>query len=120
MPEIDALSTGKKVGNTLDETLKIGGGATTAGTPTTTIPREDAGTNTAPTLLRLQRTSSGTPANGIGAGIDFEVETSAGNNEVGVAVRAVATDVTAASEDFDLVFYLMVAGAAVTELYRMK
>lgn len=118
--EIDVLPTGKKVGNALDETLKVGGGATTATTPTATIPRDDATTATAPTLLRLQRTSTGTPANGIGAGIDFEVETTAANNEIGAVIQAVTTDVTALSEDFDLVFRTMAAGAAAAERFKLN
>lgn len=117
--KISELPTGQKVGNILDETLLIGGAATTATIPAATIPREDATTNTAPTVLRVRRTSSGTPANGIGAGIDYEVETAAGNNEVGMAVRTVATDVTAASEDFDFVVALMAAGATAVEQFRI-
>lgn len=119
MPEIDALSTGKKVGNTLNETLKIGGGATTAATPTVTIPRDTATTNTVEPLLRVQRTSSGAPANGIGASIEFEVETAAANNEIGASIEAVTTDVTATSEDFDLVFKTMAAGATAAERMRI-
>lgn len=117
---ISILPTGQKVGNTLDETLLIGGGATTAATPTATIPRDDAGTTTAPTLLRLQRTSSGTPANGIGAGIDFVVETAAGNNEIGAVIQTVTTDCTSTSEDFDLVVKLMKAGATAAEALRVS
>lgn len=109
--KISELPTGQKVGNILDETLRVGGGATTSTTPTLTVPRDDSSTNTVPTLLRLQRTSSGTPATGIGAGLDFYIETSAGNNEIGYKLAAVATDVTSTSEDFDLVAYGQQAGS---------
>lgn len=119
MPEIDALSTGKKVGNILNETLLIGGGATTATTPTVTIPRETATTNTVEPALRSRRTSSGVPAIGIGVSHEFEVETAAANNEIGATIEAVTTDVTNLSEDFDLVFKLMAAGGAATEVARM-
>jgi hypothetical protein len=109
--KISELPSGQKVGNILDETLRVGGGATTSTTPTLTVPRDDSSTNTVPTLLRLQRTSSGTPATGIGAGLDFYIETSAGNNEIGYKLAAVATDVTSTSEDFDLVAYGQQAGS---------
>lgn len=118
--KISELPTGQKVGNILDETLRVGGGATTATTPTLTVPREDSSTNTAPPMLRLHRTSSGTPATGIGAGFDFEVETSAGNNEIGASIEAVTTDVTGGSEDFDLVFKTMAGGAAAAERARIS
>ena len=110
--KISELPTGQKVGNILDETLRVGGGATTSTTPTLTVPRDDSSTSSVPTLLRLQRTSSGTPANGIGAGLDFYIETSAGNNEIGYKLAAVATDVTSTSEDFDLIAYGQQAGSA--------
>lgn len=118
--KISELPTGQKVGNILDETLRVGGGATTATTPTLTVPREDASTNTAPPMLRLQRTSSGTPATGIGARFDFEVETSASNNEIGASIEALTTDVTATSEDFDIVFKTMAGGAAAAERARIS
>lgn len=109
--KISELPTGQKVGNILDETLKVGGGATTAATPTVTIPRDDATTNTDPPLLRLQKTSSGSPAAGIGASAEFEAETTSGNNEIGARISAVTTDVTSTSEDFDLRLSTMVAGS---------
>lgn len=80
----------------------------------------DATTNTVVDVLRVDRQSSGTPAVGIGVGIEFAVETAAGNTEVGAMIEAVTTDVTAASEDFDLVFKTMAAGAAATEAMRIK
>lgn len=80
----------------------------------------DATTNTVVDVLRVDRQSSGTPAVGIGVGIEFAVETAAGNTEIGATIEAVTTDVTAASEDFDLVFKTMAAGAAATEAMRIK
>jgi hypothetical protein len=79
---------------------------------------ESAATNTVTQLLRLTSTSSGTPAAGIGAGIEFEVETSASNNEVGATIEAVVTDATSTSEDFDITFKTMAAGAAAGEVVR--
>lgn len=74
-----------------------------------------AGVNRA---FRITKTTSGTPANGIGTGLEFEVETSAGNNEVGAAIDAVASDVTSGGEDFQLDMRVMVAGATAAVVGR--
>lgn len=83
------------------------------------LQQTNAATNTVTRLLRLDNYSTGTPANGIGTGIEFAVETTDNNLEIGAAIDAVVTDVTATSEDFDLVFRTMNAGAAVTEKVRI-
>lgn len=118
--KISELPTGQKVGNVLDETLNVGGGATTATTATVTIPRTTATTNTVEPVLALNRQSSGTPANGIGASLVFDVETAAGNTERGATIEAVTTDVTSTSEDFDIVFKTMAAGAGASERARVR
>jgi hypothetical protein len=71
-------------------------------------------------VLRLDSQSSGTPANGIGVGIQFSTETAVGNTEIGATIEAITTDVTATSEDFDLSFKTMAAGAAAAERMRVK
>jgi len=81
------------------------------------IADEFASTNTVVNLFTIRRTSSGTPATGIGAGWDVEVETVAGN-EIGAEFEVVTTDVTSGSEDFDFVIKLMAAGAAAAEVIR--
>jgi hypothetical protein len=78
-----------------------------------------AATNTVSNVLTLTSQSSGTPAAGIGAGIALIAETAAGNNETGAVIHAVTTDVTSTSEDFDLVFKTMQAGAAADEKFRI-
>lgn len=78
------------------------------------IGDENATTNAVTQLLKLSHSTSGTPANGIGSGIEFEAETSVGNNEVGATIEAVVTDATSTSEDFKTVFKNMAAGAAAT------
>ncbi len=93
---------------------------TIADTGVMTVVATDAGTNTVLDAMQVQRQSSGTPAVGIGVGVEFAVETAAGNTEIGAIIEAVTTDVTAASEDFDLVFKTMAAGAAATEGMRIK
>lgn len=79
----------------------------------------DSATNTTTVVATLQHTTSATPAAGIGVAMNFEVETSAANNEIGGQISAVTTDVTAASEDFDFLFKLMAGGAAAAEKGRL-
>jgi len=69
--------------------------------------------------LRIDSQSSGTPANGIGVGIQFATETTAANTEIGATIEAITTDITAASEDFDISFKVMAAGAAAAEQARI-
>jgi len=80
---------------------------------------EDAVTNAVTNVADFEHTTTGTPANGIGTGITFTTETSASNNEIGSIIESVATDVTATSEDFDLVFKNMAAGSAAAEKARI-
>jgi hypothetical protein len=103
----------------IDSSGNVGIGTTS---PDRLLHAEDdsAATNTVTYLERLTSTSAGTPAAGIGAGLEFEVETAAANNEVGATIEAATTDVTAASEDFDLVFKTMRAGAAASEQFRVR
>lgn len=80
---------------------------------------EDAGTDTVVATLVAKRTSSGTPAVGIGSAIAFDVETAAGNVERGMTIEAEATNVGAGTEAFDFVAKAMIGGAAVAELFRV-
>ena len=82
------------------------------------ISDETALTNTIHPILDLTHTTSGTPANGIGESIRFTQEVTSGN-EIAMQVGVVAADVTAASEDFDFILYLMKAGAAMSEAFRV-
>jgi hypothetical protein len=84
-----------------------------------TVTINSAATNTVTNVLTLTSQSSGTPAAGIGAGIALIAETAAGNDETGAVIQAVTTDVTSTSEDFDLVFKTMQAGAAADEKFRI-
>lgn len=74
------------------------------------IEVDDATNNAVTYLQRLTHTTSGSPANGIGVGIEFEIETSASNNEIGATIEALASDVTAGNEEVDTVFRNMLAG----------
>ena len=55
----------------------------------------------------MSNQTSGTPAAGIGTGIEFETQTVMVNEEVGATITSVATDVTSTQEDFAMVFNLM-------------
>lgn len=83
------------------------------------VKQESAATNTVTNVLRVDSQSSGTPASGIGVGIEMAAETAAGNTEVGVVLEAVTTDVTSTSEDFDFVVKNMAAGATAAETLRV-
>src|SRR5690606_17122661 len=82
------------------------------------VENSTSSTNTVVYATRLTTVSINSPAAGLGVGIEFEVETSGGNNEVGATIEAVVTDVTSTSEDFDLVFKTMGAGAPASEKMR--
>ena len=52
-------------------------------------------TNTVASPIRMSHQTSGTPAIGIGTGIEFETQTAAANEEVGSTINSVTTGVTA-------------------------
>lgn len=113
----DAAGTGKRITTANLAGYMYG----TAGTFTAaqTAQITDAGTTTVVYPLIVDHQSSGTPAAGQGVGIAFNTETAAGNTETGGYISLISTDVTAASEDFDLAFYVMDAGAAPTMRFRI-
>lgn len=90
------------------------------GTGLIDVVKTTSTTNAVTQVFRFNSQSSGTPANGIGVGVEFAAETAAGNTEVGATIEAITTDVTSASEDFDLSFKTMAAGAAAAERFRAK
>ena len=69
--------------------------------------------------ITLTHTTTATPGTGIGTGLKFITETSAGNNEIGGLIEVVTTDVTSTSEDFAFVFKTMAGGNAATESLRI-
>jgi hypothetical protein len=89
--------------------------------PSTSIHavRQDAATNTVTPILRLTHTTSNPPAIGIGTSMQFETETTNNNNEIGGVIESVATVVTALSEEFNMVFRTMSAGAPASEKFRV-
>jgi hypothetical protein len=106
------------LGDASGDTVTINAGTLTAPN-TITFAVDDATTAGISYPVKIQHTTSGTPALGIGAGLEFITETSASNNETGMQIEAVTTDVTATSEDFDFVLKLMQNGAAAAERFRI-
>lgn len=76
------------------------------------LQSNNATNNTVYNTATIQHTTSGTPGTGIGTGQVFVTETSNNNNEIGSKIESVTTDATAGSEDFDLRWSTMAAGAA--------
>jgi hypothetical protein len=76
-------------------------------------------TNSVVPALRLTEITSATPANGLGVGMEFEVESTASNNEIGATINAVVADNTGGAEDFNLVFNTMIGGATANERLRL-
>jgi hypothetical protein len=66
--------------------------------------------------LTITRTTSGTPANGLGVGMAFKIENSANANVEFGNVNVVSSDITSGSEDGQLTVNLMTNGVAVEAL----
>lgn len=81
---------------------------------------DDATSSGVTNVITITHTTTGTPVAGIGTGMSFITETANGNNETGMVLEALTTDVTAASEDFDFVVKLMAAGAAAAQKFRVS
>ena len=107
------------LGNAAADTITING--TAISTPNTiTLTTDDATNNGIIYPVSFSHTTTATPANGIGTGIQFITETTANNNEIGLQIASVVTDTTAASEDFDFVIRQMIAGAAPAQTLKLN
>ncbi len=63
----------------------------------------DSATNTASEVLRLSHNTSGTPANGFGSRIQFELQSSTTADQAAAAIKVLWNDATHASRKADLV-----------------
>jgi hypothetical protein len=81
-----------------------------AGTWPVRIPRDDASTNTVLELLGLRRTSSGSPAAGIGMKVPFEVE-GAGGTVKAAELETSLSSVTSGNEVADFILRVWYGGA---------
>ena len=102
-------------GNPASEVVRITNGNIGIGTvaPDRLLHAElaDAGTTTVSNIARLTHISSGTPAAGFGAGLEFELETAtASTNALAASIEAAWTTATAGVEDGYLDFKTMTAG----------
>jgi len=102
----------------IDAVGRVGIG-TNAPTTNLHVQATDLVNSSVTSVLRLDHQTSGSPSSGIGVGAEFAVETASGNTEVGAAIEAIATSVTAGSENFALVFKTMSAGATAAERVRI-
>jgi len=85
-----------------------------------TLNVENSTTNSVTDILKLQVQSSGTPAVGIGTGIEFSTETAAGTLETGGIIESVTTGLTPTSEEFDMVFKTMSSGSTAAERLKLN
>lgn len=76
-----------------------------------TFERASSAGNSVLAPLGLYRSTSGTPAAGLGASLAFYTDNSAGAQTYGAAVAGVVVDPTNGSEDYKLQFRIGVAGA---------
>jgi len=74
------------------------------------ITVEDAGTTNALTLATLGHNSSGTPAAGFGAALDFQLESSTTTNQDAARISSLWTDATHASRTSALTFATVLNG----------
>ena len=70
-------------------------------------------------LTVAHHTVSGSIVAGSGTGLQFELETTNSNFEIGGQIDVVSTDITGSAEDFDMVFKTMIAGTAGVEKLRL-
>ena len=68
------------------------------------IEADNADASSVTQLLRLSHTTSGTPAAGIGAGLEFEAEDEVDSTVAG-SIKGILTDVTNGAEEGALLFY---------------
>jgi len=83
------------------------------------VSEETALTATVHPLVTFTHTTSGTPANGIGLSLDWYQETTSANTELGARTVVKVSDVTAASEDFEIDWMLMTAGATAATVMNL-
>jgi|14BtaG_2_1085337.scaffolds.fasta_scaffold01433_7 hypothetical protein len=85
-----------------------------------TLNVENSTTNAVTDVLKLQAQSSGTPAVGIGTGVEFSTETASDNLEIGGVIESSASGLTPTSEEFDMIFKTMSTGTAAAERLKLN
>jgi enhancing lycopene biosynthesis protein 2 len=119
---VDGRIGGNLVINELgSETLTINGD--TVLIPNTVTLRTVSDNTTQSSVLypaTFEHRTSGTPAAGVGTGIQFRTQTGSATFKNGGAIDVVALDVTGNQEDFDMVFRTMIGGASASEKLRLS
>jgi len=86
-----------------------------------TITQEDATANGIVTVLTLNKNTSGTPANNLGVGLDFGIETSTLESVFAASIDVSWTDITTASRDSTMAFSIVRAGSGtLVEALRLQ
>ena len=76
------------------------------------MTKDDSNSNSVQTVLKVSRTSSGTPAAGIGVGIDFMAENNANNIKTIGTIDASLSNVAAGGENGEISFTTLTSGTA--------
>lgn len=84
----------------------------------TTTWLNDSNNNGISYPVTLRHTTTGTPGTGIGVGLDFITETAADNQERGMTINSVSTNIGGGAEAFDFIVNLMAGGAVASEVMR--
>jgi len=83
------------------------------------VEEQSGSTNLIRPVARYTHITTATPASGIGVAHEFEVETSANNNEILAIFEVLATDVNATKEDGAFSFKTMSSGNLASEKMRI-
>ncbi len=114
--DIEAADTTINVDTTVDGKIKI---RVTGSTPGGSIPSLDDTNNAAVSYpLEILHTTTGVPSVGIGTGVKFTTEATAGN-KTGSAIDSASTNVGSGTEAFDMIFRNMSSGT-LGEVARIK
>lgn len=113
-----AVSLNIQAKNNISSALTLIAGET--GKVTATSHSFAATSVVSPFKVRTRSTTGVTAGIGTGIALESATQDSNANYEIGATIEAVTTDVTAGSEDFDLVFKTMSAGAAAVERVRIS
>jgi hypothetical protein len=92
----------------------------TAPTEQLSIRTDDAAAAAITSVATLGHSTTGTPANGLGAGLLFRLESSTTDNQDAARISAVWTTVTHATRAAALTFQTVNAGGALTERMRLN
>ena len=100
----------------VDGTFFADGGIASGVPVNTTV--SNAVTNAVTTVLNLVHNTTGVPANNLGTGLDFSVETSTTAGQLAASIDVIWTDITHGTRTSDMIFYATVSTTE-TEFFRL-